>query len=56
LLKRQREGRNKGGPPSLDHAAIRRMKADGLRPTAIAALLGVARSSVYHGAQYQVMF
>jgi DNA-binding IclR family transcriptional regulator len=26
---------------------IQRMKADGLRPTAIAAQLGIARSSVY---------
>jgi DNA invertase Pin-like site-specific DNA recombinase len=55
MLERQREGiatakaegRYKGRPPSLDRAAVRRMQADGLRPTAIAAQLGIARSSVY---------
>jgi DNA invertase Pin-like site-specific DNA recombinase len=55
MLERQREGiaiakaegRYKGRPPSLDRAAIHRMKAEGIGPTVIAEKLGVARSSVY---------
>jgi DNA invertase Pin-like site-specific DNA recombinase len=55
MLERQREGiaaakaegRYKGRPPSLDPVTIRRMKADGIKPTDIAAQLGIARSSVY---------
>jgi DNA invertase Pin-like site-specific DNA recombinase len=55
MLERQREGiararaegKYKGRPQSLDRAAVRRMKADGIGPAAIAAKLGIARSSVY---------
>jgi DNA invertase Pin-like site-specific DNA recombinase len=55
MLERQREGiaraqaagKYKGRPQSLDRAAVRRMKADRIGPAAIAAKLGIARSSVY---------
>jgi DNA invertase Pin-like site-specific DNA recombinase len=47
IAKAKAEGRYKGRPQSLDRAAIRRMKADGIGPAVIAARLGVARSSVY---------
>jgi DNA invertase Pin-like site-specific DNA recombinase len=47
IAKAKSEGRYKGRPPSLDRAAVRRMQAEGIRPTAIAEKLGVARSSIY---------
>jgi DNA invertase Pin-like site-specific DNA recombinase len=47
IAKAKAEGRYKGRPPSLDRAAIHRMKADGIGPAVIAEKLGVARSSVY---------
>ena len=55
MLERQREGiararaegKYKGRPLSLDRAAVQRMRADGIGPAAIAAKLGIARSSVY---------
>ena len=55
MLERQREGiararaegKYKGRPQSLDRAAVQRMRADGIGPAAIAAKLGIARSSVY---------
>jgi DNA invertase Pin-like site-specific DNA recombinase len=47
IAKAKAEGRYKGRPPSLDRATIRRMKAEGIGPAAIAAKLRVARSSVY---------
>ena len=55
MLERQREGiarakaegKYKGRPQSLDRAAVQRMRADGIGPAAIAARLGIARSSVY---------
>jgi DNA invertase Pin-like site-specific DNA recombinase len=55
MLERQREGiararaegKYKGRPQSLDRAAVQRLRADGIGPAAIAARLGIARSSVY---------
>jgi DNA invertase Pin-like site-specific DNA recombinase len=55
MLERQREGiararaegKYKGRPQSLDRAAVQRLKAAGVGPAAIAAKLGIARSSVY---------
>ena len=37
----------KGRPKSLDHDAIRRLKAEGMGPTAIAQTLGCSRRAVY---------
>lgn len=37
----------KGRPPSLDRAEVRRLKGEGMTPTAIGKKLGMARSSVY---------
>ena len=47
IAKAKAEGRYKGRPPSLDREAVRCMRAEGVRPAAIAAQLGIARSSVY---------
>jgi len=47
IAKAKAEGRYKGRPPSLDRDAVRRMRAGGAVPSAIAAELGIARSSVY---------
>lgn len=47
ITKAKAEGRYKGRPPSLDPAAVRRLRADGIRPAQIARQLGIARSSVY---------
>jgi DNA invertase Pin-like site-specific DNA recombinase len=37
----------KGRPASIDVAQVRALKAQGLRPTAIAKELGISRASVY---------
>lgn len=37
----------KGRPPSIDDEAIRRMRAEGVKPTAIAKQLRIGRASVY---------
>lgn len=37
----------KGRPASIDAATVREMKAQGLKPTAIAKTLGIGRASVY---------
>jgi DNA invertase Pin-like site-specific DNA recombinase len=47
IAKAKSEGRYKGRPPSLDRAAVRAMRTEGVKPTAIALRLGIARSSVY---------
>jgi len=41
----------KGRPPSIDTVAIRRMRAEGVKPTAIAKQLGIGRASVYRALQ-----
>lgn len=47
IAKAKAEGRYKGRKPSVDIAAVRRMKAEGVRPVDIATKLGIARASVY---------
>jgi DNA invertase Pin-like site-specific DNA recombinase len=47
IARAQAEGKYKGRPQSLDRVAVQQMKADGMGPAAIAAKLGIARSSVY---------
>jgi len=56
IKERQREGiakakqdrsKYQGRKPSIDGDRVRKMKAEGLSPTAIAKELGIARSSVY---------
>ncbi len=47
IAKAKAEGKYKGRPVSIDAAEVRRMKAAGTGPAAIAKQLGVARSSVY---------
>ncbi len=41
------EGKYKGRPPALDPNEVKRLKAEGLGPSAIARRLNIARSSVY---------
>ena len=40
-------GKYKGRPPSIDAAAIAKMKADGIGVSVIARELGISRMSVY---------
>jgi DNA invertase Pin-like site-specific DNA recombinase len=47
IEKAKAEGRYRGRPKSVDAAAIRLLRADGVRPAHIAKRLGVARSTVY---------
>lgn len=47
IAKAKAEGRYQGRPPSMDVEAVRRLKAEGVRPAEIARRLGLARSSVY---------
>lgn len=47
IARAQAEGKYKGRPPSLDRAAVQRLKSEGIVTAAIAARLGIARSSVY---------
>ena len=47
IAKAKAAGVYKGRPQSIDVAAIKQLKADGLGATAIADKLGVARSTVY---------
>lgn len=41
------DGKYKGRPPALDPNEVKRLKAEGLGPSAIARRLNIARSSVY---------
>ncbi|MBF9058166.1 recombinase family protein [Rhodobacterales bacterium HKCCSP123] len=47
IARAKAEGRYKGRPQSIDAKKVQTMKAEGMRPSAIAKELGVARSSVY---------
>ena len=47
IAKAKAEGRYKGRPQSIDAEEVKAMKDQGMRPSAIAKELGVARSSVY---------
>jgi DNA invertase Pin-like site-specific DNA recombinase len=47
IAKAKAEGRYKGRPASVDTDSVRRMKAEGMRPSAIAKALGIGRASVY---------
>ncbi len=47
IAKAKERGVYKGRKPSIDMAAIKRLKDDGLGATAIAKQLGIARASVY---------
>lgn len=47
IRKAKEQGRYKGRKPSVDNAAIKAMKAEGMGATAIATKLGVSRQSVY---------
>jgi DNA invertase Pin-like site-specific DNA recombinase len=47
IAKAKAEGVYKGRKQSIDRAELRRLKTEGLGPTAIADRLGVARASVY---------
>jgi DNA invertase Pin-like site-specific DNA recombinase len=47
IAKAKASGVYKGRPASIDVEAIRRLKADGKGPTAIAKALGIGRASVY---------
>jgi len=47
IAKAKAEGRYKGRPMTVDREAIRRLRAEGMSPTAIAKAQSVARSTVY---------
>lgn len=47
IAKAKAEGRYRGRPPTVNGAEIRRLRAEGVRPSEIARRLNVARSSVY---------
>jgi DNA invertase Pin-like site-specific DNA recombinase len=47
IARAKAEGRYKGRPPSIDASEVRRLKAEGLGPAAIAKRLGIGRASVY---------
>ena len=47
IARAKANGIYKGRPPSIDAAAIRKMRAEGVKPTAIARQLGIGRASVY---------
>jgi len=47
IAKAKQEGRYKGRKPSVDVEQVRKLKAEGIRPSVIAATLGIARASVY---------
>jgi DNA invertase Pin-like site-specific DNA recombinase len=47
IAKAKRAGVYKGRPPKIDAEAIRRMRAEGMGPAAIAKELGIGRASVY---------
>lgn len=47
IAKAKAEGRYTGRKPSVDVAAVRAMKAQGVRPVDIAVKLGIGRASVY---------
>jgi DNA invertase Pin-like site-specific DNA recombinase len=47
IAKAKAEGRYKGRPASVDVEGVRRMKAEGVRPSDIAKALGIGRASVY---------
>jgi DNA invertase Pin-like site-specific DNA recombinase len=47
IAKAKAAGRYKGRTPTVDVAAVRALKAEGVRPVDIAAKLGIGRASVY---------
>jgi len=47
IARAKAEGRYRGRPQSIDVDKVKTMQAEGMRPSAIARELGVARSSVY---------
>jgi DNA invertase Pin-like site-specific DNA recombinase len=47
IKKAKAAGVYKGRPASIDAGAVRALTADGLKPTAVAKRLGIARNSVY---------
>jgi DNA invertase Pin-like site-specific DNA recombinase len=47
IAKAKKDGRYKGRKPKIDPSEIKRLKAEGLRPSQIAKQLGIARCSVY---------
>lgn len=47
IAKAKEKGVYKGRKPSIDQERVQTMKADGMKPAAIARELGIARSSVY---------
>ncbi len=47
IAKAKAEGRYKGRAPTVDVAAVRALKAEGVRPVDIATKLGIGRASVY---------
>ena len=47
IAKAKAEGRYKGRTPTVDVAAVRALKAEGVRPVDIATKLGIGRASVY---------
>jgi len=47
IEKARREGKYKGRQPSIEPEEIRRLRSQGLGPTAIAKELGICRASVY---------
>lgn len=47
IAKAKAEGWYKGRPASVDVEGVRRMKAEGMRPSDIAKALGIGRASVY---------
>ena len=49
IAKAKADGRYRGRPVSVNKERIRELAAQGVRPTAIARQLGIARSTVYEG-------
>jgi DNA invertase Pin-like site-specific DNA recombinase len=47
IAKAKKEGRYKGRSASIDYAQVKKLHRQGIRPTEIAKLLGVGRTSVY---------
>lgn len=47
IARAKKAGKYKGRSPSIDYATVRKLHSQGNRPTEIAALLGIGRTSVY---------